>query len=82
MKTARRLIPLLALALSCGACRAPEPPPTDKPPEPQAVASASSAMQVPLQKAQAVEQQVLDGADRTRQAEAGQTVESAADAAP
>lgn len=31
-----RLTLLAVLLLACAACRAPDPPPTDKPPEPQA----------------------------------------------
>ncbi len=31
-----RLALLVAVLLACTACRAPEPPPTDTPPEPQA----------------------------------------------
>ena len=34
--TRLRLTLLAGLLLACTACRAPEPPPTDEPPEPQA----------------------------------------------
>ncbi|HEY0861360.1 MAG TPA: hypothetical protein VGE19_10700 [Pseudoxanthomonas sp.] len=68
---------LASLALFATACRAPEPPPTDEPPEPQATASATpsgtelrDAMQAPIQRAQAVEAQVQAAADRTETAEA------------
>ncbi|MEI2796123.1 hypothetical protein V8246_10660 [Pseudoxanthomonas sp. F11] len=68
---------LASLALAATACRAPEPPPTDEPPEPQATASATpsgtelrDAIQAPIQQAQAVEAQVQAAADRTEAAEA------------
>jgi hypothetical protein len=38
-----RLTLLAALLLACTACRAPEPPPTDEPPEPQASADSVAA---------------------------------------
>ncbi len=68
---------LASLALLATACRAPEPPPTDEPPEPQASASTTpsgtelrDAMRAPIQRAQAVEAQVQAAADRTDAAEA------------
>lgn len=38
-----RLTLLAVVLLACAACRAPEPPPTDKPPEPQAGADSVAA---------------------------------------
>lgn len=68
---------LASLALLAAACRAPEPPPTDEPPKPQATASTTpsgtelrDAMQAPIQRAQSVEAQVQAAADRTDAAEA------------
>ena len=68
---------IASLALLTTACHAPEPPPTDEPPEPQATASTThsgtelrDAMQAPIQKAEAVEAQVQAAADRTNAAEA------------
>ena len=68
---------IASLALLATACHAPEPPPTDEPPEPQATASTTpsgtelrDAMQAPIQKAEAVEAQVQAAADRTNAAEA------------
>lgn len=68
---------IASLALLATACHAPEPPPTDEPPEPQATASTTpsgtelrDAMQAPIQKAEVVEAQVQAAADRTNAAEA------------
>ncbi|HEY1033743.1 MAG TPA: hypothetical protein VGE09_02055 [Pseudoxanthomonas sp.] len=76
---------LASLALLAAACRAPEPPPTDEPPEPQATASTTpsgtelrDAVQAPIQKAEAVEAQVQAAADRTNAAEAEATGDASA----
>ncbi|MFT3667021.1 MAG: hypothetical protein QM795_00110 [Pseudoxanthomonas sp.] len=77
---------LASLALMAAACRAPEPPPTDEPPEPQATASTTTpsgtelrdAVQAPIQKAEAVEAQVQAAADRTNAAEADATGDASA----
>ncbi|SDQ31286.1 hypothetical protein SAMN05428982_0596 [Pseudoxanthomonas sp. CF385] len=77
---------LASLALMAAACRAPEPPPTDEPPEPQATASTTTpsgtelrdAVQAPIQKAEAVEAQVQASADRTNAAEAEATGDASA----
>jgi len=76
---------LASLVLLAAACRAPEPPPTDEPPEPQAIASTTSsgtelrdAVQAPIQKAEAVEAQVDAAADRTNAAEAEATGDASA----
>ena len=76
---------LASLALTAAACRAPEPPPTDEPPEPQATAAATpsgtelrDAVQAPIQKAGAVEAQVQAAADRTNAAEAEATGDASA----
>lgn len=55
------LLPLLA------ACKPPQPPPTDKPPEPQATAL-REAIQQPLDKAKAAQQAVDDAAAQQRAA--------------
>ena len=57
----------VALALSTGACRKPEPPPTDQPPEPQAT-ELRDAIQAPIEKARAVEDTVLEAAEQQRAA--------------
>lgn len=66
MTTFPRSIALCALLLCAAACSKPEPPPTDQPPEPQAQAQQATelrdAIQRPIDKAKAVEPQVLDAA--------------------
>jgi hypothetical protein len=59
-----RLIALSALLLCAAACSKPEPPPTDQPPEPQAQQATQlrDAIQRPIDKAKAVEPQVLEAA--------------------
>lgn len=54
-----------ALALLVMGCRRPEPPATDKPPEPQAL---REAIQQPLDKAKAAQQAVDDAAAAQRAA--------------
>ena len=63
-----RLFAVSALLL-CAACSKPEPPPTDQPPEPQAQAATQAqatelrdAIQRPIDKAKAVEPQVIEAA--------------------
>jgi len=67
----------LLLVLSASACSRPEPPPTDRPPEPkadatQADASAqqrgalTEAIQAPIDKAKGVEDTVLDAAEQQK----------------
>jgi hypothetical protein len=71
-----RLIALTALLLCAAACSKPEPPPTDRPPEPQArrpggqgqANELRDAIQRPIDRAKAVEPQVLDAA-RQQQAD-------------
>jgi hypothetical protein len=64
-----RIAMRIALALvtfgACTACKPPEPPPTDEPPEPQAT-QLRDAIQAPIEKAKAVEDQVQDAADKQR----------------
>ena len=64
-----RIAMRIALALvafgACSACKPPEPPPTDEPPEPQAT-QLRDAIQAPIEKAKAVEDQVQDAADNQR----------------
>ena len=69
-----RLTALPALLL-CAACSKPQPPPTDRPPEPRAPATTQAratglrdAIQQPIDKAKAIEPQVLDAA-RQQQAD-------------
>lgn len=64
------LRPLLCCALLLGlaGCQ-PEPPEKERPPEPQARATGlNDAIQAPLEKARAVEDQVEDSADAQRAA--------------
>jgi hypothetical protein len=72
MTTFPRSIALCALLLCAAACSKPEPPPTDQPPEPQAQAQQATelrdAIQRPIDRAKAVEPQVLDAA-RQQQAD-------------
>nr|WP_199753467.1 hypothetical protein [Luteimonas cucumeris] len=63
---------LCALSLAIVAlagCRQPEPPPTERPPEPQAQhTQLRDAIQQPIDKAKAVEQTVQDAAVQQRAA--------------
>ena len=65
-------IALIAFALAgLGACK-PEPPPTDEPPKPKAVAADNTelrdAIQKPIDQAKAVEGVVQDAADEQKAA--------------
>lgn len=66
---ASRIAMRIAFALvafgACSACKPPEPPPTDEPPEPQAT-QLRDAIQAPIEKAKAVEDQVQDAAEKQR----------------
>lgn len=67
---ARRCVPALAIVLgvaTLAACR-PEPPPTERPPEPQAQAHTElrDAIRAPQDKARAVEKTLQDDAARQR----------------
>lgn len=53
------------LALSAVACTRPPDPPTDAPPEPQAT-ELRDAIQAPIDRARAVEDTVLDAAEKQR----------------
>ena len=64
-RIAMRLVPALIAFAACSACAPPEPPPTDEPPEPQAT-QLRDAIQAPIEKAKAVEDQVQDAADEQR----------------
>lgn len=59
---------LLVASLLLAACSKPEPPPTDQQPEPQAAQDSDlhDAIQRPINKAKAVETQVLDSAQQQR----------------
>ena len=61
----------LSLLLACGACSKPEPPKKDQPPEPQAQTAPvethtelRDAIQAPINRAKAVEPEVLDAAKK------------------
>lgn len=57
-------IAIVAL-LGTSACSKPEPPPTDRPPEPQAQhTELRDAIQQPIDQAQAVEKAMQDAADK------------------
>ena len=69
----------LATLLLCAACSKPEPPPTDRPPEPQADAGQAAtaspdatelrdAIQQPIDRAKAVDAQVQDAAAKQQAA--------------
>jgi len=66
-RTAARLACALVAFGACIACRPPEPPPTDEPPEPQAT-QLRDAIQAPIDKARAVEDEVQEAADAQRAA--------------
>lgn len=53
------------LALSAAACTRPPDPPTDAPPAPQAT-ELRDAIQAPIDRARAVEDTVLDAAEKQR----------------
>jgi len=59
----------LLLVLCAAACSQPEPPPTDERPEPQAATpqtELTKAIKRPIDKAEAVEQTVLDAAEKQK----------------
>jgi len=64
----------LSLLLACAACSKPEPPKKEQPPEPQAQAQTPvethtelrDAIQAPIDRAKAVEPEVLDAAKKQR----------------
>lgn len=74
----RHLVLATAL-LAAAACSKPQPPPTDQPPEPQAVAATErhtelrDAIQRPIDKAKAAEDATLQAAERRRAAIDAQT---------
>jgi PBP1b-binding outer membrane lipoprotein LpoB len=62
---------VVALLLACSACSKPEPPKKDQPPEPQAQTAPvethtelRDAIQAPINRAKAVEPEVLDAAKK------------------
>ena len=57
----------IAIVACCAACSPPPKPPTDQPPEPQAT-QLRDAIQAPIDKAKAVEDQVQDAANAQRKA--------------
>lgn len=66
----------VALLLVCTACNKPEPPKKEQPPAPQAVdqhTELRDAIQAPIDKAKAVEPQVIDAAKQQQDAIDAQT---------
>ncbi len=64
------------LLLACTACNKPEPPKKEQPPKPQAVEQHTElrdAIQAPIDRAKAVEPQVLDAAKQQEDAIDAQT---------
>ena len=61
-----RVLSMAAIA-GCAACSPPPKPPADQPPAPQAT-QLRNAIQAPIDKAKAVEDQVQDAADVQRKA--------------
>ena len=59
--TLLRLFAVLSLPLALAACSKPTPPEKDQPPEPRATAL-RDAIQAPIDRAKAVQPQVLDAA--------------------
>ncbi|NUS39166.1 MAG: hypothetical protein HOQ02_09110 [Lysobacter sp.] len=61
-----RLAAVLPLSLALAACNKPSPPEKDQPPKPKAEQATAlrDAIQAPINKAKAVEPQVLDAAKR------------------
>jgi hypothetical protein len=64
MTTFLRIAVSTLLLLGCGACSKPEPPKKEQPPEPQVEQHTElrDAIQKPIERANAVEGQVLDAA--------------------
>jgi hypothetical protein len=64
MTTFPRIAASTLLLFGCAACSKPEPPKKEQPPEPQAAQHAElrDAIQEPIERAKAVEGQVLDAA--------------------
>ena len=65
----------LSLLLACSACSKPEPPKKEQPPEPRAQQATElrDAIQAPIERAKAVEPQVLDAAKQQEDAIDAQT---------
>jgi len=67
----------LSLLIACSACSKPEPPKKEQPPDPQAQAQHDTelrdAIQAPIDRAKAVEPQVLDAAKQQQDAIDAQT---------
>jgi hypothetical protein len=70
-----RLAASTLLLLGCAACSKPEPPKKDQPPEPQAEQHTElrDAIQKPIERANAVEGEVLDAAKQQQDAIDAQT---------
>jgi|SoimicmetaTmtHAB_FD_contig_111_24104_length_742_multi_2_in_0_out_0_2 PBP1b-binding outer membrane lipoprotein LpoB len=72
MTTFLRIAASTLLLLGCAACSKPEPPKKEQPPEPQAQAAQHTelrdAIQKPIERANAVEGQVLDAAKQQQDA--------------
>jgi hypothetical protein len=67
MHVARQLILTLTVPLLCAACSKPEPPEKERPPEPQAT-ELRDAIQQPIDRARAAEDQVRKAAAQQRAA--------------
>ncbi|WP_242113224.1 hypothetical protein [Luteimonas aquatica] len=61
------LLLTVTLMLACGACRRPEPPPTEQQPEPQAT-QLQKTMRESIDKAKAAEKALQDHDDRQKAA--------------
>jgi hypothetical protein len=75
MATFLRIAVSTLLLLGCGACSKPEPPKKEQPPEPQVEQHTElrDAIQKPIERANAVEGQVLDAAKQQQDAIDAQT---------
>ncbi|MEO6263784.1 MAG: hypothetical protein ABIO58_02240 [Luteimonas sp.] len=75
LRIARLHVSVLSLLLACSACSKPEPPKKDQPLEPQAqqVTELRDAIQRPIERAKALEPQVLDAAKQQQDAIDAQT---------
>jgi hypothetical protein len=66
------ILAALAVSLLCAACSKPEPPEKERPPEPQAT-ELRDAIQQPIDRAKAVEDQVQEAAAQQKAAIDAQT---------
>jgi hypothetical protein len=75
MTTFPRIAASTLLLLGCAACSKPEPPKKEQPPEPQAAQHTElrDSIQKPIERAKAVEGEVLDAAKQQQDAIDAQT---------